>query len=102
LRFKGISIFSFYILFNDYKCVGKIYNNGSLSGSITVPENNYCINNGFNKLSDCMLVMEKYSQTVDDAKSYILSKGTPDFSKIAPSTTYVDNVVDVINENGVE
>lgn len=76
--------------------------NGILSGSITVPENNYCINNGFNKLSDCMLVMEKYSQTVDDAKSYILSKGTPDFSKIEPSTTYVDNVVDVINENGVE
>lgn len=75
--------------------------NGSLSGSITVPENNYCINNGFNKLSDCMLVMEKYSQTVDDAKSYIVSKGTPDFSKIAPSTTYVDNVVDASNENGV-
>lgn len=75
--------------------------NGSLSGSITVPENNYCINNGFNKLSDCMLVMEKYSQTVDDAKNYIVSKGTPDFSKIEPSTTYVDNVVDFSNENGV-
>ena len=81
--------------------LAKYIYNGSLSGSITVPENNYCINNGFNKLSDCMLVMEKYSQTVDDAKSYIVSKGTPDFSKIAPSTTYVDNVVDFSNENGV-
>ena len=41
------------------------------SSSITVPENNYCINNGFTKLSDCMLVMENFSDSVSSAKSYI-------------------------------
>ena len=43
--------------------------------SIVVPEDNYCIKNGITKLSDCMLVMENYASTPDDAKTYIESKG---------------------------
>ena len=49
---------------------------------------NYCIQQGFNKLSDCMLVIENRSATVNDAKTYISNKGTPDFSKTAPIINY--------------
>ena len=43
----------------------------------------YCIRNGFNTLSDCMLVMNNHESTVDTAKTNIKAKGTPDFSKTA-------------------
>ena len=43
----------------------------------------YCLDNGFTKLSDCMLVMNNHEQTTDIAKTNIKSKGTPDFSKTA-------------------
>lgn len=59
-----------------------------VEGSVVVPENNYCINNGFNSLANCMLVMENYSTSVDEATNYIKSKGDVNFSKIAPTITY--------------
>lgn len=71
------------------------------SGTITVPENNYCINNGFNKLSDCMLVMENYSTSTENAKSYITSKGTPDFTKTAPQMTFRETTTTKTDDNGV-
>ena len=43
----------------------------------------YCLDNGFTKLSDCMLVMNNHEKTTDIAKTNIKSKGTPDFSKTA-------------------
>ena len=43
----------------------------------------YCTRNGFNTLSNCMLVMNNHESTVDTAKTNIKSKGTPDFSKTA-------------------
>ena len=43
----------------------------------------YCKDNGFNTLSDCMLVMNKHETSVEVAKQNIASKGTPDFSKTA-------------------
>ena len=46
----------------------------------------YCLDNGFNKLSDCMLVMNNHEKTTDIAKTNIKAKSTPDFSKTA--TTY--------------
>ena len=72
-----------------------------VEGSITVPENNYCINHDFNKLSECMLVMENYAETVDDAKSYIQSKGSGTFTQMAPTITYKETTTDVSNSNGV-
>ncbi|MBQ8132349.1 MAG: hypothetical protein IJ193_07655 [Bacilli bacterium] len=59
-----------------------------VEGSIIVPENNYCLNNNINTLSDCMLVMDSYSSSVSAAKSSIQAKGTPDFSNIAPQIKY--------------
>ena len=43
----------------------------------------YCIRNGFTKLSDCMLVMNNHESSVELAKQNITAKGTPDFSKTA-------------------
>ena len=43
----------------------------------------YCIRNGFNTLSDCMLVMNNHESSIERAKQNITSKGTPDFSKTA-------------------
>ena len=43
----------------------------------------YCIRNGFNTLSDCMLVMNNHESSVEIAKQNINSKGIPDFSKTA-------------------
>ena len=43
----------------------------------------YCIRNGFNTLSDCMLVMNNHESSIESAKQNITSKGTPDFSKTA-------------------
>lgn len=69
-----------------------------LDGSIVVPENNYCLNNGFDSLSDCMLVMENYSDSVSNAKNYINSKGTPNFSKTAPIVKYKQSVRENISD----
>jgi len=43
----------------------------------------YCKDNGFNTLSDCMLVINNHEATVEEAKTNIKGKGTPDFSKTA-------------------
>ena len=43
----------------------------------------YCLDNGFTKLSDCMLVLNNHEATTDVAKTNIKAKGTPDFSKTA-------------------
>ncbi|MCI2041877.1 MAG: hypothetical protein LKJ84_02850 [Bacilli bacterium] len=43
----------------------------------------YCLDNGFTKLSDCMLVINNHEKTTDIAKTNIKDKGTPDFSKTA-------------------
>lgn len=71
------------------------------SGSIDIPETNYCLNNGFQTLSDCMLVMENYSKSTEEAKSYITSKGNPTVNKIAPTITFIETTTDVNNANGV-
>ena len=70
-------------------------------GAITVPENNYCLNHGFNKLSDCILVMENYSSSTEEAKSYIASKGTAKFNQMAPTITYRETTTEMSNDNGV-
>ena len=92
-------ILEFFFLPKDSYALYKIEK--EVSGSITVPENNYCINHGFTKLSDCMLVMENYSESTEDAKSYIESKGTPDFATTAPQVIYREITTEMSNPNGV-
>ena len=89
----------FFLLPKDSYALYKIEK--EVSGSITVPENNYCINHGFTKLSDCMLVMENYSESTENAKNYIESKGSGTFSSTAPSVTYHETTTEMSNSNGV-
>ena len=43
----------------------------------------YCKDKGFTSLSDCMLVIANHEKSVEEAKTNIKAKGTPDFSQIA-------------------
>ena len=62
-----------------YKVKVNVY--GQTSDTVAKVEDTYCKDNGFNTLSDCMLVMNSHESSVDTAKTNIKSKGTPDFSK---------------------
>ncbi len=64
-----------------YKVKVNVY--GQTRDTVAKVEDTYCKDNGFNTLSDCMLVMNNHESTVDTAKTNIKSKGTPDFSKTA-------------------
>ena len=64
-----------------YKVKVNVY--GQTSDTVAKAEDTYCKDNGFNTLSDCMLVMNSHETSVESAKQNITSKGTPDFSKTA-------------------
>ncbi len=68
---------------------------------VSVIGNNYCLNNGFAKLSDCILVTENLSKSVNDAKTYIASKGEPDVNNTAPSITYDYTIDSEVTENAI-
>ena len=74
----------------------EIYKNKELMQSfirrVEVKGNNYCLNNGFNKLVDCMLVSDSLSESVDVAKINIANKGEPNLNDTAPSYTYIEQV----------
>ena len=74
----------------------EIYKNKELMQSfikrVEVKGNNYCLNNGFNKLVDCMLVSDSLSESVDVAKTNISNKGEPNLNDTAPTYTYVENI----------
>ncbi len=64
-----------------YKVKVNVY--GQTSDTVAKVEDTYCKDNGFNTLSDCMLVMNNHELSVDTAKTNIKSKEIPDFSKTA-------------------
>ena len=64
-----------------YKVKVNVY--GQTSDTVAKVGDTYCKDNGFNTLSDCMLVMNNHESSVNIAKTNIKSKGTPDFSKTA-------------------
>ena len=64
-----------------YKVKVNVY--GQTSDTVAQVEDTYCKDNGFTTLSDCMLVMNNHETSVETAKSNIVAKGTPDFSKTA-------------------
>ena len=66
-----------------YKVKVNVY--GQTSDTVAEVEDTYCKDNGFNILSDCMLVMNNHETSVESAKNNINAKGTPDFSKPATS-----------------
>ena len=64
-----------------YKVKVNVY--GQTSDTVAKVEDTYCKDNGFNTLSDCILVMNNHEESVDAAKTAIKSKEIPDFSKTA-------------------
>ena len=64
-----------------YKVKVNVY--GQTSDTVAEVEDTYCKDNGFNTLSDCMLVMNNHEISVETAKQNITNKGIPDFSKTA-------------------
>ena len=64
-----------------YKVKVNVY--GQTSDTVAEVEDTYCKDNGFNTLSDCMLVMNNHETSVEVAKQNITNKGTPNFFKTA-------------------
>mgnify|MGYP004631573969 CR=1 FL=1 len=81
-----------------YKVKVNVY--GQTSDTVAQAEDTYCKDNGFNTLSDCMLVMNNHESSVDTAKTNIKAKGTPDFSKIAPNNTETDGLYMAEDDEG--
>ena len=79
----------------------EIYKNKELMQSfikrVEVKGNNYCLNNGFNKLADCMLVSDSLSESVDVAKTNIANKGEPNLNDTAPTYTYVERLIENVS-----
>ena len=80
---------------------GRFAINKNISGSIKVYGYNYCKDNGYTKLSECMLIVENYSNSVEEAKNYISSKGNISYKKTAPLVTYIEQKEDSYDKNGL-
>ena len=81
-----------------YKTKINVY--GAGSNNIALLEDQYCYNNGFTTLSDCMLVIANHEKSVEEAKTAIKAKGTPDFSKIAPNDSETDGLYMAEDDEG--
>ena len=81
-----------------YKAKVNVY--GAGSNNVALLEDQYCYNNGFTTLSDCMLVIANHEKSVEEAKTAIKAKGTPDFSKIAPNDTEEDGLYMTEDDEG--
>ena len=78
----------------------KVTDKGNFAGTVTfeVDAPNYCVNSKVNNLGDCILISEKKSKDVSEAKSYISNKKA-DFNNIAPLTKYVEKSEMVEGDN---
>ena len=81
-----------------YKVKVNIY--GQTSDTVAQAEDTYCKDNGFTKLSDCMLVMNNHEASATAAKTNIKAKGTPNFAKIAPNDTETDGLYMAEDDEG--
>ena len=59
---------------------------------MTIYGNNFCLNNGFNKLYDCILASDSLATDVETAKVNIKAKGEPNLNDTAPTYTYVEDI----------
>ena len=81
-----------------YKVKVNVY--GQTSDTVAEVEDTYCKDNGINKLSDCMLVMNNHEASADAAGTAIVAKGTPNFSKIAPNSSEEDGLYATEDDEG--
>ncbi len=66
--------------------------NYSLVQKVEIKGNNFCLNNGFTRLSDCLLVSDNQSESLEIAKTEISNKGSVNLNDTAPSYIYVENI----------
>ena len=81
-----------------YKVKVNVY--GQTSDTVAKVEDTYCKDNGFNTLSDCMLVMNNHEASAAAAKTAIKAKGAPNFAKIAPNDTETDGLYMAEDDEG--
>ena len=81
-----------------YKVKVNVY--GQTSDTVAQAEDTYCKDNGINKLSDCMLVMNNHEASAEAAGTAIVAKGTPNFSKIAPNSSEEDGLYAAEDDEG--
>ena len=81
-----------------YKVKVNVY--GQTSDTVAQAEDTYCKDNGFNTLSDCMLVLNNHEASPTAAKTAIKAKGTPNFAKIAPNDTETDGLYMAEDDEG--
>ena len=81
-----------------YKVKVNVY--GQTSDTVAQAEDTYCKDNGFTKLSDCMLVMNNHEASTDVAGAAIVAKGTPNFAKIAPNSDETDGLYAADDDDG--
>ena len=70
----------------------------TLVQKVEIKGNNFCLNNGFTKLSDCLLASEAFSSSVEIAKTLISNKGSVNLNDTAPSYTYVEEITTNISD----
>ena len=81
-----------------YKVKVNVY--GQTSDTVAQAEDTYCKDNGFTKLSDCMLVMNNHEASADAAGAAIVAKGTPNFAQIAPNSSETDGLYAADDDDG--
>ncbi len=64
---------------------------------VEIKGNNYCLNNGFNKLGDCILVSEHQTDNTETAIAQIEDKGSPNLNDTAPSYTYLEETTSSVS-----
>ena len=65
--------------------------------NMNIMGNNYCLNNGFNKLGDCILVSEHQTDNTETAIAQIEDKGSPNLNDTAPSYTYLEQTTSSVS-----
>ena len=56
--------------------------------STAIRYTSYCKKNGIDNFGECLIATEAQNPNIDEAKTFIESKGTPDFTKTSPSIVY--------------
>lgn len=80
---------------------GKYLLSKSINGEIKVYQEDFCIKNNITKLSECMLVMENYANSIENAKLYINSKNDNNFQQAFPKYQYKDDSNNYVLKNNL-
>ena len=67
--------------------------------STSIRYTSFCIKNGITDFGDCLIATEAQNSNIDEAKTFIESKGTPDFNKTSPSIVYEEKHASNITDN---